>query len=98
MNETLGNLVGLTLQHGSYEIRRTTAPEECRDGVNDWAPHLAFIDLGLFEPFIDIVGRGLTHRHTRIVAFTRRRDIALQLGAYDLEADVNPQGPLTVAV
>src|SRR5438034_335003 len=45
MNETLGNLVALTLQHGQYEIRRTTDPQECRDLVNDWAPHLAFIDL-----------------------------------------------------
>ena len=57
MNETLGNLVALTLQHGQYEIRRTTDPQECRDLVNDWAPHLAFIDLDLYEPFIDIVGR-----------------------------------------
>src|SRR5438552_16453114 len=95
MNETLGNLVGLTLQHGNYEIRRTTDPQECRDVVSDWAPHLAFIDLDLFEPFIDIVGRGLTHGHTPIVAFTRRRDTALKLSAYERGAEDILEVPFT---
>src|SRR5438552_3082244 len=96
MNETLGNLVALTLQHGQYEIRRTTDPQECRDLVSDWAPHLAFIDLDLYEPYIDIVGRGLTHGHTPIVAFTRRRDTALKLSAYERGADDILEVPFTL--
>ena len=96
MNETLANLVVLTLQHGSYETRSTTSPEECRDLVNDWAPHIAFIDLDYFEPFIDIIGRGLTHGHTPIVAFTRRRDTALKLSAYERGADDIIEVPFTL--
>ena len=64
--------------------------------MSDWAPHLAFIDLDLFEPFIDIVGRGLTHGHTPIVAFTRRRDTALKLGAYERGADDILEVPFTL--
>ena len=96
MNETLGNLVVLTLQHGSYETRRTTSPDECRAIVSDWAPHLAFIDLDHYEPFIEVVGRGLTHGHTPIVGFTRRRDTALKLSAYERGADDILEMPFTL--
>ena len=95
-NETLGNLVSLTLQHGRYVTRRTTDPEECRDVLGDWAPHIAFIDLDLFESFIDIVGGGFTHGHTPIVAFTRRRDTALKLNAYERGADDIIEVPFTL--
>jgi DNA-binding response OmpR family regulator len=96
MNETLGNLVGLTLQHGRYEIRRTTEPDECRELVSDWAPHLAFIDLDLYDQFIEIVGQGLTHGHTPILAFTRRRDTKLKLSAYERGADDILEMPFTL--
>jgi DNA-binding response OmpR family regulator len=96
MNETLGNLVGLTLQHGRYEIRRTTDPDQCRELVSDWAPHLAFIDLDQYDRFIEIVGRGLTHGHTPIVAFTRRRDTRLKLSAYERGADDILEVPFTL--
>ena len=96
MNETLGNLVTLTLQHGNYEARRTTDPKECRALVDEWAPHISFIDLDHFEAFIDIVGRGLTHGHTPIIAFTRRRDTALKLGAYERGADDIVEVPFTL--
>jgi DNA-binding response OmpR family regulator len=96
MNETLGNLVGLTLQHGQYEIRRTTDPNECRELMTDWAPHLALIDLDQYDQFIEIVGRGLTHGHTPIVAFTRRRDTKLKLSAYERGADDILEMPFTL--
>ena len=96
MNETLGNLVGLTLQHGQYEIRRTTDPDECRELMTDWAPHLALIDLDQHGQFIEIVGRGLTHGHTPIVAFTRRRDTKLKLSAYERGADDILEMPFTL--
>jgi two-component system, OmpR family, alkaline phosphatase synthesis response regulator PhoP len=96
MNETLGSLVALTLQHGRYDTRRTTAPQECRDIVSEWEPHIAFIDLDLYEQFIEIVGRGLTHGHTPIIAFTRRRDTALKLSAYERGVDDIVEVPFTL--
>jgi DNA-binding response OmpR family regulator len=96
MNETLGNLVVLTLQHGRYDTRRTTDPNECRGFLNDWAPHLAFVDLDLFQPFIDIVGQGLSHGHTPIIGFTRRRDTALKLSAYERGVDDILEVPFTL--
>lgn len=96
MKETLGNLVELTLQHGRYETRTTTNRDECRDLVSDWAPDIAFLDIDFFEPFIEIVGRGLTHGHTPIVAFTRRRDTKLKLSAYERGADDIIEVPFTL--
>src|SRR5712691_7080514 len=96
MNETLGNLVSLTLQHGRYETEITTSAEECRALLRDWTPHLAFIDLDLYEPFIDIVGRGLTHGQIPILAFTRRRATALKLSAYERGADDIVEVPFTL--
>jgi len=96
MNEVLGNLLALTLQHGQYETRRTTSPQECRDLLQEWNPHLAFVDIDLYEPFIEIVGRGMTHGHTPIVAFTRRRDTALKLSAYERGADDIIEVPFTL--
>jgi two-component system, OmpR family, alkaline phosphatase synthesis response regulator PhoP len=96
MNETLGNLVALTLQHGSYETRRTRDAQECHDILSEWAPHIAFLDLDLYEQFIDIIGRGLTHGHTPIVAFTRRRDTAMKLSAYERGADDIIEVPFTL--
>jgi len=96
MNEILGNLLTLTLQHGRYETRRTTDAAECRELVDDWSPHLAFIDLDLYEPFIDLVGRGLTHGHIPILAFTRRRDTGVKLSAYERGADDILEVPFTL--
>ncbi|MGH2471488.1 MAG: winged helix-turn-helix domain-containing protein [Candidatus Limnocylindria bacterium] len=96
MNETLGSLVTLTLQHGRYETKRVTNAEECRALLDDWRPHLAFIDLDLYGKFIDIVGRGLTHGQIPILAFTRRRDTALKLSAYERGADDIVEVPFTL--
>ena len=96
MNEILGNLVALTLRHGSYETRRTASPEECRAILESWAPHLAFIDLDMYERFIDIVGQGLTHGHVPIVGFTRRRDTGRKLSAYERGADDIIEVPFTL--
>jgi two-component system alkaline phosphatase synthesis response regulator PhoP len=96
MNETLGSLISLTLQHGRYETQRSTNAEECRAILRDWAPHLAFIDLDLYQQFIDIVGRGLSHGHTPIVAFTRRRDTSMKIKAYERGADDIVEVPFTL--
>src|SRR5213078_715277 len=87
MNEILGSLVALTLQHGRYETRRSTDQTECRALLNEWSPHLVFIDL---------VGRGLAQGHTPILGFTRRRDTGVKLSAYERGADDILEVPFTL--
>lgn len=96
MNQTLGNLVSLTLRHGDYETALTTSDEDARNSLRDWHPHVVFIDLDLYEPFIDVVGQGLGHGHTPIIAFTRRRDTGVKLAAYERGADDIVEVPFTL--
>src|SRR5947208_13953993 len=96
MNEAFRNLVALTLQHGRYETRSTTDPNECREMVRDWDPHLALIDLDLYERFIDLFGRGLSHGHIPILAFTRKRDTGVKLNAFERGADDIVEVPFTL--
>jgi DNA-binding response OmpR family regulator len=96
MNKALGNLVALTLQHGRYETRRTVEPAECREIIRDWEPHLAFVDLDLYERFIDLFGRGLAHGRMPILAFTRKRDTAVKLSAFERGADDIIEVPFTL--
>ena len=96
MNEILGSLVALTLQHGRYETRRSTDQTECRALLNEWPPHLVFVDLDLYEPFIDLVGRGIAQGHAPILGFTRRRDTGVKLSAYERGADDILEVPFTL--
>jgi DNA-binding response OmpR family regulator len=96
MGEALANLVSLTLQHGRYDSRATTDPAECRRIVKEWDPQLAFIDLDLYGAFIDILGRGLTQGRMPILAFTRKRDTAVKLSAFERGADDIVEVPFTL--
>jgi DNA-binding response OmpR family regulator len=95
-NETLGSLISVTLQHGRYETQRSTNAEECQAILRDWTPHLAFIDLDLHEQFLGLVRRGVPQGHTPIVAFTRRRDTAMKISAYERGADDIVEVPFTL--
>lgn len=96
MNDALANLVALTLKHGRYETRTTTNSEECREIVREWDPQLAFIDLDLYERFIDLFGRGMAHGQIPILAFTRKRDTAVKLSAFERGADDIVEVPFTL--
>ena len=96
MNEAFGSLVALTLQYSRYETRRTTDPTECAEIVRGWKPQIALIDLDAFEKFIDLFGRGLTQGQIPILAFTRKRDPAIKLSAFERGADDIIQVPFTL--
>lgn len=96
MNDALANLVALTLQHGRYDTRTTTDPTECREIVREWDPQLALIDLDRHEKFIDLFGRGMAHGQIPILGFTRKRDTAVKLSAFERGADDIVEVPFTL--
>ena len=83
MSESLTNLVALTLQHGRYESKRTTDAAECRQLIREWAPQLAFIDIDLYPNFVDVVQGERVDGEVPILAFTRKRDTAVKLSAFE---------------
>lgn len=82
----LSSVVELALNHGKYTTRVAATPQEAKDALNDWQPHLALIDME--------VGNGQTvswrGRPTEgsarlpIIALTRRGDLKTKLDAFEL--------------
>ncbi len=96
MGTALANLIALTLQHGRYETRSTTDPDECRRLLKEWRPALALVDIDHHAFFMEIIGRGLTHGHIPLLAFTRKRDTAVKLSAFERGADDIIEVPFTL--
>jgi len=96
MSEALAGLVALTLQHGRYECRRTSDAAECRELIREWEPQLAFVDLDIYPMFIDLFERGTSASQIPILAFTRKRDTAIKLSAFERGVDDIIEVPFTL--
>src|SRR4029079_12039401 len=69
----LGNLVTVTLRHGSYETQHALSDSEIATAMRDWQPQLALIDIDHFPKGIDQVGGGMAKGGLPILHFTPRR-------------------------
>jgi len=96
MGEILANLVALTLRHGRYETRATTATREARELVRTWDPQLAIIDVDHHFEFVDLLGRGIAHGEIPLLALTRKRDTAVKLSAFERGVDDIIEVPFTL--
>ena len=96
MSESISNLVAVTLQHGRYESRRTIDAAECRKLIREWQPQLAFIDLDIYPNFIDVFHHEQAVVPIPILAFTRKRDTALKMSAFERGVDDIIEVPFTL--
>jgi DNA-binding response OmpR family regulator len=95
MDDALANLAGLTLRHGRYSTRHATDLTEGRRLLREWAPHLMILDIDHFDRFFDLV-RGPAGGRPGILGFTRKRDTAVKLGAYERGLDDIFEVPFTL--
>ena len=96
IGRALANLVATTLRHGSYETKDCTTERECRALLTDWKPHMALIDIDHYPGFLEIVGGGMQQGEMPILAFTRKRDTAVKLAAFERGADDIVEVPFTL--
>lgn len=96
MGEALGNLVALTLERETYELRRTTEPGECSRQLREWEPHLAFIDLDAYGGLVEVFAQHGTNWPVPILAFTRKHDSAARLSAIERGVDGIMEFPFTL--
>ena len=96
MGKALANLVSVTLRHGSYETKDISSEDAYRSVLRDWKPDLVIIDIDHYMPFTKIAGSGMGQGHVPILAFTRRRDAARKLRAYEDGADDIIEVPFTL--
>ena len=95
IGKALANLVAVTLRHGAYETRDVTTEADLRTALRDWQPHMAFIDIDHYQSFIEILG-GMERGKLPILAFTRKRDTAVKLNAFERGADDIVEVPFTL--
>jgi DNA-binding response OmpR family regulator len=96
ITNALANLVAVTLRHGPYETREAVAEDAIRTAMSDWQPDLAIIDIDHHFAMIDTVGGGMSKGGIPVLAFTRRRDTAIKLSAYERGADDIVEVPFTL--
>jgi two-component system response regulator RegX3 len=96
ITNALANLVAVTLRHGHYETRNAVAETAVATLLADWQPHLVLVDIDHHFSMIESVGGGLSNGGAPVLAFTRRRDTALKLQAYERGADDIIEVPFTL--
>lgn len=92
----LANLVAVTLRHGPYETRTTTSEAECRQLLREWQPHMALVDIDHYMSFMDVIRAGRLDGHIPLLAFTRKRETAVKLRAFERGADDIIEVPFTL--
>ena len=96
IGKALANLIAVTLRHGSYETRDATEERDVREIVREWQPDLALVDIDHFPQFLEMLGGGMTAGHMPLLAFTRKREAAPKLAAYEAGADDIIEVPFTL--
>src|SRR5207253_4022478 len=86
MDDPLAKVLELVLRHGRYEDRVTTDRAEFSRLLREWTPHIILIDLDLHPTFLELSQTGADKTVPTLV-FTRRRDTALKLRAFEQGAD-----------
>jgi DNA-binding response OmpR family regulator len=87
-DEALARTIDLTLRHGNYVRRFAGSVELARASVQDWLPHLVFVDIdldgGRGMQLVDFVS---TRERMAVIALTRRSDLRGKLDAFERGAD-----------
>ena len=84
----LGRAAAMTLRHGGYEIRLTTAVETGREDLERFKPQLILLDVDAAQGrAIELVSESETDGRTPLIALTRGGDLRRQLEAFDRGAD-----------
>jgi len=84
MDDPLAKVLELVLRHGRYEDRVTTDRAEFSRLLREWIPHIILIDLDLHPTFLELSQSG---QKIPTLVFTRRRETALKLRAFEQGAD-----------
>jgi DNA-binding response OmpR family regulator len=93
MGAALANLVSVTLRHGAYECRVANSVRGLADVVRDWQPQLAIVDI---DQHFDAIAALRDAAQMPLLAFTRRRQAALKLKAYEAGVDDIVEVPFTL--
>ena len=86
MDGPLAKVIELVLNHGRYESRVAIDRATFEALLGDWAPQVVLIDWDAYPEFLKLSQTTAAHE-VPTLAFTRRRETALKLRAFEEGAD-----------
>ena len=86
MDDPLAKVLEVVLRHGRYESLVTADRAEFSRLLSSWAPHVVLLDLDLHPTFLELSQSG-SNKAVPTLVFTRRRDTALKLRAFEHGAE-----------
>ncbi len=86
LDDPLAKVLELLLQHCGYESRITTDASTFARIREEWAPHVALVDLDVHADFLRL-SQALDGRRLPTLVFTRRRETILKIRAFESGAD-----------
>ena len=86
MDDPLAKVLDVVLRHGRYQSHVTADRAEFSRLLSSWAPHVVLLDLDLHPTFLELSQSG-SNKAVPTLVFTRRRDTALKLRAFEHGAE-----------
>jgi DNA-binding response OmpR family regulator len=87
-DEALAKTIDLTLRHGTYVRRSAGSVSEARALIEEWQPHLVFVDIDLEGGrAMQLIDEVATRERMAAIALTRRSDLRAKLDAFERGAD-----------
>ena len=86
MDGPLAKVIDLVLNHGRYESRVATDRATFEALLRDWAPQVVLIDWDAYPEFLKL-SQAIAADEVPTLVFTRRRETALKLRAFEEGAD-----------
>src|SRR6184192_2928383 len=86
MDDPLAKVLEVVLRHGRYQSHVTADRAEFSRLLSSWAPHVVLLDLDLHPTFLELSQSG-PNKAVPTLVFTRRRDTALKLRAFEHGAE-----------
>jgi DNA-binding response OmpR family regulator len=87
-DEALAKTIDLTLRHGAYVRRSAGSVSEARALIEEWQPHLVFVDIDLEGGrAMQLIDEVATRERMAAIALTRRSDLRAKLDAFERGAD-----------
>ena len=87
-DEPIAGALALTLNHGVYDVERTSRIADAEERRLGWKPHLLIVDLDLKDGDASVlIGEVVRGKRIPTIVLTERGDLKTKLAAFDKGAD-----------
>jgi DNA-binding response OmpR family regulator len=96
-DEALVNTFQLVFNHAGYDLRTERSLSGARSALTNWRPHLLLLDMDIEPGALALIDEIHAAGRTGVIALTQRRDLPLEVDAFEHGADDYIVGPFVPA-